>query len=558
MDAMIDPKGSAKAVSALLKDMVVVQGLAPTAKLCDSALQALAVHPDYIARQEVIDLLKKYWLVADRSMDHSIMLAMLREGQYERAFAKFIALREENDKTELWLYDIFLVVFGQEGFLDEALQILEHRKHAKGSDDSFRSLLLYFLDLFSKSFHYNGTAFVWDSAVKNRLLNPSNTMIENSLATAARHGDAKLATEALDILCARGRVTKYHYEGVLDAFAGNGDMAGALKLLTIMDRSLIKLDRGSTRTIFQAMQNDSQLINEAMQAMKDMHKETPVHIEAIRVTLEALVRSDLEESTLRSFYANIFLLSGVQPDKNLLRDLFINATDAKTIHFLAKEYMAMLGDTLTYENPTIYERAIKACADFGDLDFAFHLANRNINTTKKDRPKKQLWRSNSWVPYLVDRALVAKDERVWDLVDEINQVKDDAAEKVNAIVKRRNLAAKIGQAQQSGRVGDEAVEKPLEEDFNMLAEPKASEETHNVKREVPKMGYPKRSLQWVVPKRGTTKVSAKSSKEEPKDYEKVPKKAPKKNSKASEPENVRLHLDPSDPFAALQVRRKDN
>lgn len=455
MDAMVDPKGSALGIGGLLKDMAK-QGIAPTETLCNSAIQALAVHPDYVLRQQVLETMKDYWFVTNTPTEKMTTLAMLREGQYERAYESFIALRESHVPTELWLYDIFLVVFGQEGFLDEMLQILQHRKHAKGTDSPFRSLLVNCLDLFSQSFHHDGTSFVWDSAVKNSLINPSNAVVENVLATAARHGDTKLATEALDIISSRGRVMKFHYESVMDAFAGSGDMAGAFKIFTIMEESGLAVGRASTRTIFQSMIEEPNLIGDAVLAMREtVDNQKRVHPEALCVTLEAMVRSNPSGADALALYDDWFLLTGQEPSLVALRDLLVNSYDAQTVYKLTKVYTARMGEDVGYENPKIYDRAIKVCVDRGDFDIAFNLAGRNIEASKNSRGGKQLWRDRLWVPYLVDKALAAQDDRVWGLVDSVNQVNDKMAEQVSAIMTRRKMAAKIAKTQPSTKLEEE-------------------------------------------------------------------------------------------------------
>lgn len=455
MDAMADPQGSAKAIRKLIDDMAG-QGVEPTSSICRSALQLLAVHPDYILRQEVIDLMRKYWFEIDTEMEETMILAMLREEQYEMAFSKFIALRDANVRTNLWLYDIFIVVFGSEGFLDELFQILQHRKHAKGSDTVFRGLLAYCLDVFSQRSHRDGTVFLWDSAVRSSLLNPSTAVLENVLATAARHGETQIATEALDMLSGRSRVLKHQYETLVDTFARSGDVAGALNILSIMDRNGLLLDRGSSRAIFQAMKDKPSLIDTARLALMEMHKEGSVPFEAVRVTIEATARAHGSEAAM-PLYNDIFFLTTRQPDYSLLGDMILHSWDVDTTFKLAKDYMIMVEKDIPDEDPRVYDRVIQACAESKELDFAFQYAKRSMESEEARQPGERSWRQRPWVQPLIEHGLANEDVRVWSIVDEAAKGRDDIANKIKSILERRRRIAKLGNAQKLEPRGDGRV-----------------------------------------------------------------------------------------------------
>ncbi|CAM1511188.1 Fc.00g087010.m01.CDS01 [Cosmosporella sp. VM-42] len=449
MDAMAYPKGSVVGVRKLLDDMAA-QEVAPTANLCQSALKALAIHPDYTLRQEVIGMMKQYWYEIDTPAEQAILLGMLRDGQYELAFTKFEELLENKVRLDLWVYDIFIVVFGQEGFLDEMLQILQHRKHAKGSDLAFRSLLLHCLDVFSRAYHLNGTSFVWDSAIKNSLLNASNGIVENVIGTAARHGDTRLATSALEILSDRGRVFKHQYEGVVEAFARAKELPGAFKILQIMDSNAITVQRGSTRPIFQVMKQNTKLIDEAIQTIRDMPRGRPVQFEAVRVILEALVRDRGTEGVAMELYNDFLNLTDKQPDHLIMEDLILHSEDPHTIWDLAKDYNIIVVKEKQLSSPRIFNKMIPTCVDYKDWDLAFRLAERNIELEEIVRPGGRSWRQLTWVQYLVEHALAVEDGRVWKLVDEVVQEKDEITEAVQIQVQRHHMLKKLKTLKERG------------------------------------------------------------------------------------------------------------
>ncbi|KAF7546576.1 hypothetical protein G7Z17_g8329 [Cylindrodendrum hubeiense] len=458
MDAMTDPEGSALGVRNLLRDMDS-QGISPTAAICYSALEALTVHPDYIMRQEVIDIMTKYWHEITMSAKQNIAIGMLRDGQHELALAKLTELHEGGEHIDLWVYDIFIVEFGSMGFLDEMLQLLRQRKYAKGTDDAFRSLLLHALDVFSQAYHQAGTKFVWEYVVSQPLLNPSNAIIENILGTAARHADTTLATEALGILSSRGRVPDHQYEALVDAFAAAEDMAGTLGVLAIMERNGASVQPGTTRRIYQAMKNNPWLITEASTALEEMRKNGLVPLEAIGVTIEAMAQVRGSEAAM-PLYHETFALSGKRPGYGFLKELILNGTNGETLWALAKDYGVMVPKDrqLQEEDMKLYDRMIPACAQAGDFDRAFEYAERVMEAETSqagasEEEHQSAWLLHPWVQPLVDHAVAAKDPRVWPIVDQMAKAREDRADMVQTILQRHRMdrRAEVLKTQKDGQ-----------------------------------------------------------------------------------------------------------
>ncbi|KAH7160246.1 pentatricopeptide repeat protein [Dactylonectria estremocensis] len=452
MDAMADPQGSALGVRNLLRDMTS-QGIMPTAAICYSALEALTVHPDYVLRQEVVEIMTKYWHEMTLSAKQNIAIGMLRDGQHELALAKLTDLHEDGVQIDLWVYDIFIVEFGRIGFLDEMLQLLRQRKYAKGTDDAFRTLLLHALDLFSQAYHKAGTKFVWDYVVAQPILNPPNAILENILGTAARHGDTKLSTEALGTLSSRGRVPDHQYEALVDTFAAAEDMPGALGVLAIMERNGANIQRGATRQIYQAMKKNPWLIQEANTTLEEMRKNGVIPLEAIEVTIEATAQIRGSEAAM-PLYHETFALSGKRPGHSFLKELILHAAQPETMWALAKDYGVMVPKDrqLQDDDLQLYDRMIPACAEAGDFDRAFEYAQRVIDAenaateaeeSEEEGNDNKRWLHHAWVQPLVDHAVAAKDHRVWPIVDLLVKSSDEKAVMVQMMLQRHRMDRKI-------------------------------------------------------------------------------------------------------------------
>ncbi|CAJ0549147.1 Ff.00g027600.m01.CDS01 [Fusarium sp. VM40] len=483
--AMAAPSGSSGGIRRILADMRD-QNIPLSADVCYLALEALTVHPEYVLRQEVMEIMDKHWFEYTMSAKQNIAVAMLREGQHELAMDKIAQLMNEAEHIDLWVYDVFILEYGRLGFFDEMLYLFKQRKHAKGTDSSFRNIQLMALDMFSQGFHHAGTLFVWADVIKTSIHNPSNGILENVLATAARHGDANLATEALDKLSKRGKLDQYHHDAIVEAFANAGDVEGAFVTLNTLQNAGWVVDQGTTRPILQALLRDVALIHKSVYAIHIMHKEGPVALDAVMVTVEALARTRTSEAAMPLF-RDTYRFTGRNPRCSDIEKLLRYCVDMEAKYELAKAYNAEIAkmdlvpgtpaqDVVSAQDESgqgdidldvtvskswmdradaaaAYNIIIPACAEKGDFELAFKFIGlakaatlESIKVSSDRRvPGSTLWRSSGWVEPFVKKALDAEHPRVWELVDELDQGDDAPALMIRQELQRRRINKRVEQ-----------------------------------------------------------------------------------------------------------------
>ncbi|PNY29859.1 Uncharacterized protein TCAP_00228 [Tolypocladium capitatum] len=430
MDAMVDPQGSANGVRKLLDDMNS-QNMTPTATMCQSALAALVNHPDYTLRQEILSVMQEFWFTIDTPAKQSVVLGLLRDEQYELAYARLTEMVEQEVRIEPWVYDIFITVFGKLGFLDEMLLLLHRRRNVDASDDGMTSLLYYALDVCSQAFHHSGTVLAWNAVVRNSLLQPSDGIVENVLATAARYGDAALATEALERISQRTRVLAYHYEAVAEAFARSGDVAGAFHILSIMKQNGIMIVRGNTRAMHEALKRSPKLIKEAETALRSLELGGQLPLAVVSVVIEAIAELHGSERAM-DLYRDVPSLCGEQASASIVQTLIIHSHDHETRRSLTKDYTANIArDDDPARHPHVYNSLISACAEAGEMDLAFRFATQAmaLGSTKREL---------AWVKPLVQCAVACEDGRIWEVVDKLND--DDTTTMVQRTLQQTRLA----------------------------------------------------------------------------------------------------------------------
>lgn len=121
-------------------------------RVADLTLQALAIHPDYLLRTEVLREMKDRWFSLTSDGWHNWIVGLLRDRQYEVALDKLEEMRREGMRVQPWLYDIVIYLFCEAEELDEALKILQFRVD-HGELDISPNIWYHVLDACSSKYH---------------------------------------------------------------------------------------------------------------------------------------------------------------------------------------------------------------------------------------------------------------------------------------------------------------------------------------------------------------------------------------------------------------------
>ncbi|KAG5994354.1 hypothetical protein E4U43_003255 [Claviceps pusilla] len=452
MDAMVDPQGSVKGIRKLFEDLAS-RNMKPTSQLCQSALAALTNHPDYVLRQDILNVMHEYWFTIDTGAKQSLVLGLLRDEQYELAYLRLTEMMDQKVHIDFWVYDIFIVVFGKLRFLDEMLLLLYRRKSLVSEDKDIASILYYALDVCSQAFYYPGTMFAWNTLVRTSLLQPADGIVENVLATAARHGDTTLATDALDKIAQRTRLLPHHFESVMEAFSADGDLTGAFRTLCVMQKNGIPVVRGNTRAVYEALTRYPTLIQDAEQSLRSLvSPEQRVPLAAAAVVIEALAETRGTEAAM-DLYNDLPRLCGEPADPAMIQTLILHSRDTDTTRSLVRDYTAhtaasaaaaaaaAAGDD-AIQNPSIYKALVTACAKADALDLAFHFALQAVDgagaVPDKDKqgPEPQ---NLDWLKVLLGKAVEVEDARIWTIVDKLRTRDEDSGMELTKMLRQARI-----------------------------------------------------------------------------------------------------------------------
>ncbi|GAB7356771.1 hypothetical protein MBLNU459_g7667t1 [Dothideomycetes sp. NU459] len=421
----VDPdRGAAWRVASLLDEMHA-EGLTMDIGLCHDVLKVLSVHVDYLLRADVLDYMRQRWLDLSDEGQHDVAAALIREGQLELAVDKLEEMKHNAIDIRPWLSDMAVYALIESGEFDDALRLLEDRVAPQNADIS-GSLWSHFLDAASSAFHHPATSYCWNSQVNPGYLNPPSGVCLNVLTTAARSGDASLATDAFHVLGKRSTAFKsIHYEQLLNTYLATSppDLRAALTVLTIMTAVKLEPDPTSTRSLNEYLGNNPHACSEAFDILTSLHDAgRTVPLAALNLLIEVHAQHRELDKAIGVYKAlhtferfPVPQTSAPAPPRKPFANLetfnhLIRACHRvpggalHTALFLISEMLA-LGITPDVDT---YDRLVRVCIEARNLDLAWQYFNEMD--------------SLGFVPRVVQASNLAQelatvgDERCWDVL----------------------------------------------------------------------------------------------------------------------------------------------
>ncbi|KAE8452585.1 hypothetical protein EG329_013844 [Mollisiaceae sp. DMI_Dod_QoI] len=409
--------GSAEVVKHLLWEMKDM-GIGANSGLYHGVLQVLAIHPDYLLREQILQEMKIKWFGLSPEGWHNYVVGLIRDRQYEVAMDKLEQMRSDDIVVQPWLYDIFMFQLCDAGELDEVFKLLQYRyTHSKSEIQD--SVWYYVLDAFTKAFHYAGTKYIWQKKIQGQAIVPSDGMCTAALNIAARYADPGLATSTVRILSSRLPVlAPYHYEALLAAYAGSNDIKTSFRILAIMSKAHMEPDASNTRPLFLHLSQSEDYPRLAWRDLRGLANNGHVmRIAAANVVLEACCEvGNFDEAV--SLYKELHEIIPTGPNIdtfNMLLQAAVYAGRKDLCMFLASEIAAL--DIKPTE--LTYDRLILSCLSEADYEDAFRYLEEMIEIGDEKEGKDGWWMRHGTAMSMVRRCAVAGDNRAWDIFNEM-------------------------------------------------------------------------------------------------------------------------------------------
>ncbi|KAJ5780184.1 hypothetical protein N7457_005344 [Penicillium paradoxum] len=366
-------RGSPEIVRRLLDEMEN-NGITADSGTLHGALQVLAVHPDYLLRQEILNKLRGRWLTLSPAGWHFVAAGLLRENQLELAL-EHVALMERKDIiVENWLHSIIIYTLCDHRELDEVYNLMRARVD-QGHDMTHR-LWMHVLAEAGKHDHYDMTRYVWRRMVELGYMHPAIEICDDVLKIASNAGDTELASSVFRYLDERGTALNgRQYARLVETHVAAGDLPAAFETLCTMHEAQISLTDSSTECILAYMIKSKVDRREAWQMLKRLkNAKRSIPIDSVRVIADLCEHDAHEDPSVVDdgvgFYKELYTLCPQGADVrvyNALIRMCRTARNRESGMFLVKE-MASLG---VVPNGVTFESIILMCLDAGNFRSGF-------------------------------------------------------------------------------------------------------------------------------------------------------------------------------------------
>ncbi|KAI9788039.1 MAG: hypothetical protein M1816_007251 [Peltula sp. TS41687] len=407
--ANIDPiNGSAAKAAALWRELKD-EGFNAESGTYHKLLKVLAVHPNYLLRNQVFEEMRQHWFSLTPDGWHDVVTGLLRDGQLEMALENLEHMQREDVRIEDWLLDVVIYTLLDLEEIDEALKMIKSRNSLDGAAMS-ANLWYQLLDRASRASHYEGTIYAWRNRVEKLYLNPPEGVCSNVLNTASRHGDGTLAADVFRILGNRGtRLEPQHYEALADAYMVASDITTAIGIHCIIEDAGMTVEESSTGVMFDRLRKDPDLIQLAFGVLQELRKEGRSIPTA---TINCVIQSSISQGRIRdaiALYKSLHQLCPAGPNTATFRILLegcnkIRWKELGTFLFAEMLTLKIKPDEMIYDSLVLL---ILQQEDYGDA-FVYLEDMKKLGY----RPRQSTYTA------LIQKCLSAGDTRASKLLEE--------------------------------------------------------------------------------------------------------------------------------------------
>ncbi|KAF2262145.1 hypothetical protein CC78DRAFT_520588 [Lojkania enalia] len=370
LHSFVSPEdGTAGKIRRILEEMQE-EGIELDATACHNILEALAVHPDYLLRAEILEFMKERWFILNDRGHNMVVAGLLRDRNFEQALEKIDSMLQQRIRVAPWLLDQAIYLLLDYDEVEEAYQLLLLRQNLGDSSISY-TLWTHVLDTASRLHHVEAVNRVWDFQVVPSYLKPATGTCLNVLNIAARTGNIKLATDVFRLLVERNTTfDSLHYELLLEAHLRAKSLDAALSVILIMQESGVGVDEASLHSLYTYLNQESSRpleVFDMLQNLENTGRKVPTA--AVNVCLQASVQFGRLEEAIE-IYKALHTVSRAGPNTTTFNILFQGCHKAarkELAMFLASEMIELdlKPDALTYD------RLVHVCCQANDVKDAF-------------------------------------------------------------------------------------------------------------------------------------------------------------------------------------------
>ncbi|KAL4793257.1 hypothetical protein BDV19DRAFT_366906 [Aspergillus venezuelensis] len=355
-----DPgQGSASHVQKLLAEMEEIE-VPIDSETLHAALRALAVHPDYELRENVLRQLRDRWMPLTPDGWHSVVAGLTREHQFELALDHIANMEKKGIEVKDWLHSLLVYYLCEVKELDPVLQLMESRMNQ--GHEMTEGLWKHVLRAAAHENHHAITSFVWKNFVELGVKPPGPELCSQILNVAANYGDVQLAASVRQMIQHHSETSlkSGDCETMFIARLTGGDLEGALDLLCELHQEKHTFKKSSIESILGRCLAKKVLPGDAWSILREF-KETgrKVPLLCARIVVDSCTRvahaDPFAVDDGIAFYKELHTLCDERPSLDLFNSLLKMArtgNNAQAAMFFVKEMAALhvLPDSETFQH----------------------------------------------------------------------------------------------------------------------------------------------------------------------------------------------------------------
>ncbi|KAF3044966.1 hypothetical protein E8E11_006538 [Didymella keratinophila] len=363
---------------------------------CENVLQALAVHPDYLLRAEVLEYMREKWYTLSDRAHCFVVAGLLRDRLFEQALEMLEDMCRKKVRVDEWVWSEAMWLLLEFGEVEEAFYVLGLKESvSEGTPGAAYDVKLSnalwgaMLDAAAQQQLHDAARIVWTTQVQSGYLKPPTGTCLQVLSLASRHGDIALATDVFRILTSRETIfTTHHYELLIATYLGAGALSDALSVILIMLDANLKVDSGTCQPLFLYLRSapppPPQTVIDEHGEEKVEQLSMPLHAFTLLQSFEAqgrkiptaavncCIQASVALGSLPEaldMYKALHTVASAGPNTETFNILFRGCSQAgrkDLAMYLANEMISLnlRPDRITYD------RLVWVCAQAGDLDDA--------------------------------------------------------------------------------------------------------------------------------------------------------------------------------------------
>ncbi|KAJ5223797.1 hypothetical protein N7468_008339 [Penicillium chermesinum] len=249
-----------------------------------SPATALAVHPDYVLRQNILRKLRERWMVLSPEGWHFVVCGLIRENQFELALDHMSEMERKKVPIETWLYKTMVYNLCELEEFDEVYRLVKSRLDL--GYETTDKLWAHVLRAAIKGSRLDLTRYMWQRLVDLEYLFPSADVCRKAFALAAEKVDFPLVVSVARF-CTRRDIPLPEYQEFLQKHLALGADPDTFKALSVVHQAGLPINVGFTTPVLDNLIQTNADPREEWQTLKHLKNDgLKIPLESIQIVIE--------------------------------------------------------------------------------------------------------------------------------------------------------------------------------------------------------------------------------------------------------------------------------